>query len=101
MNDEGLNNIDYTIEEITRTVEHAYKLSYASKLDMDLARSLGEHIQHNLPRLMETLHETNLFQEAYTKAEVSSIFQNQFLETTKEVIKEYLDRMQTINILEN
>ena len=44
---------------------------------------------------MEILHESNIFQEpwlpTYTKAEVSLIFQNQFLATTQKVLKDYVN----------
>ena len=61
------------------------KLSHASRLYMGLAVALGNQ------RLI--LHDSNIFQEPYTKSEVSSIFQNQFLTRAKEVLKEFVDEM--------
>ena len=45
---------------------------------------------------MGTLHDSKLFQEAFTKGEVPSIFQIQFLEKTKEVLKEFVDEIRSI-----
>ena len=48
MSDDGLKNIADTTAEITRTVEHVDKLSYASELDIDNADNVGGIIQHYL-----------------------------------------------------
>ena len=103
MSEEGLENIDEVIEEVTKSVDNVDKFPYAGELEMGLAECLGNKIQHNLQRLLEILHDLKLFQEpwlpTYTKAEISSIFQNQFLEKTKEICKDYVTEMDMADIL--
>jgi hypothetical protein len=106
MSEAGLNNLADVIEEATRSVDNVDKLPQSKKsteLEMGLAEGLGNKIQPNLQRLLEILHELKLFQEpwlpTYTKAEISSIFQNQFLARTKEICKEYVTNMDMADIL--
>jgi hypothetical protein len=69
---------------------------------MGLAESLGNKIQQNLPKLMEILHDLEIFNypcigvRSYTRSEICRILQqkqNQFLVKTKEIFKEFVTEM--------
>ena len=82
-NDDSIVDMAVTVEEITRMVDHKDKLSYTSRLDENVAMEVVDKIQTILTKLMRTMHDCKFFQEPYTKAEVSSIFQNHFLKQSK------------------
>ena len=65
MNDDSIVDMAATVEEITRTVDQKAKLSYASRLDEDVAMEVGDKIKTNLPKLLKTLHDCNIFKEPY------------------------------------
>ena len=79
-------------------VDHKDKLSYASRLDENVAMEVVDKIQTIQPKLKKNMLDCNFFQEPYTKAKVSSIFQNKFFAKTEELLKELIEAIKVEEI---
>jgi hypothetical protein len=108
MSKEGLESIAAVIGEVTRSVDNVDNVPYWAEPEMVLAESLGNKIQQNLPKLMEILHDLELFDypwlgvSSYTRSEICRILQqkqNQFLAKTKEICKEFVTEMDMADLL--
>ena len=109
MSKEGLESIAAVIGEVTGLVDNVDKVPYWAEPEMGLAESLGNKIQQNLPKLMEILHDLDLFDypwlgmTSYTRSDICCMFQqkqNQFLAKTKEICKEFVTEMEMADLLE-
>ena len=109
MSKEGLESIAAVIGEVTGSVDNVDKVPYWAEPEMGLAESLGNKIQQNLPKLMEILHDLDLFDypwlgmSSYTRSDICCMFQqkqNQFLTKTKEICKEFVTEMEMADLLE-
>jgi hypothetical protein len=69
MSKEGLESIAAVIGEVTRSVDNVGKVSYWAEPEMGLAESLGNKIKQNLPKLMEILHDLDLFDYPWLEVE--------------------------------